>query len=63
MIHQGDKYSYCGVEVLAMEPDLSGDGSWWVRPIAQPWMMDARRAMPEQLTPLPMKYYGGEVPE
>jgi hypothetical protein len=62
VIQAGHKYQYFGVEVIAIEPDQSGDGSWWVRPIAIPWMLEARKATPEQLHPAPMKYYNGQIP-
>lgn len=63
MIHQGHKYKYFGQEVIAIEPYPGNDGSWWVKPISLPWMLEARRAYPDQLQPLPMKYFHGQVPD
>jgi hypothetical protein len=59
---QGHKYRWNGMEVLAMESgpypecqQLTGDYGWPLRALGR---IDA-----EKLQPLPMKYFGNEVPQ
>lgn len=59
MIQQGDKCLFMGTEVIAIEQ--TGD-VWRVRPVSDPWLGDSRYAKPEQLIPLPMKYFHNQLP-
>lgn len=57
---QGHKYSYRGVNVIA----LSSGSSVRVAILSpnSPWLGVQFVAMARHLTPLPMKYFHGEVP-
>ena len=60
MIQQGHKYSFMGAEVIAIEQ--TGQ-VWRVRPVSVPWLGDSRYAKPDQLIPLPMKYFHNQLPQ
>lgn len=57
-ITQGHVYDFYGAIVLALE----GGERPLVATIAKPWLIDHRRVYAEDLRPLPMKYFHGEVP-
>lgn len=59
---QGHLYEHQGDRVLAME---AGVFSIAVRPVNedQHWLCDPRCAQVSELTPLPMKYFKGQVPK
>lgn len=62
MIQQGHKYSAPGFDnpVIAVAP--AGSGAWIVREIDGEWLGASHMVYPECMTPMPMKYFGGEVP-
>jgi hypothetical protein len=57
-ITQGHVYDFYGATVMVME---EGEKPL-VATIADPWLKDHRRVYAEDLRPLAMKYFGGEVP-
>jgi hypothetical protein len=63
VIQQGHKYAIwaCERPVIAVEK-LGTDGCWKVMEIEGEWLGRTHAAFPEDLKPLPMKYFGGEVP-
>jgi hypothetical protein len=63
VIHPGHKYKIWTVDnpVIAIEPH-GVMGCWRVREIEGEWLGASHIVFPEDLGPLPMKYFGGEVP-
>ena len=59
-ITQGHKYAHKGVHVLAIHAGIGG--SWFVRPIAGEWLGSGQYAQAEDLHPMPMKYFHGQIP-
>ena len=61
MIHQGHKYKAFGIEapLIAIERK---DGCWRMREIDGEWLGQSHLVFSDDVEPLPMKYFGGEVP-
>lgn len=64
MIHQGHKYKIWTADnpVIALEKQDTF-GVWRMREIEGEWLGKEHIVFPEDVAPLPMKYFGGEVPK
>jgi hypothetical protein len=58
-VTQGHKYSFEGCAVIAIREERPG--VWIVREIDGEWLGTRHKASPNQLTPLPMKYFHGDT--
>ena len=57
---QGHRYQYGQVDVIALESGPTVKVGILSR--GEPWFVGQERVSAERLLPVPMKYYGGEVP-
>ncbi len=61
VIHPGHKHKAPGIDspLIAIEPK---SGAWRMREICGEWLGNSHLVFAEDVAPMPMKYYNGQIP-